>query len=274
MTTKNKTVDISTFFGISFAFCLVATAVYIGGTLSGFLDLPSALIVILGTISVTIASFSFSEVMHTPGVIRRTVFYKSENPSYSAMKAVEVADIAKKKGILELDKHQSLIKFNSYFYDGIRMLIDSIEAEEVERILEHEISSMAIRHTKCIGILKKAAETSPAMGLIGTLVGLVQMLSHLDDPTKIGPAMAIALLTTFYGATLSYMVFSPLASKLERNTKDELMMAKICLLAIRSIARKESPRKLEMLINSELPPLKRISFFHDKIAKIIEKKTS
>ena len=104
-------------------------------------------------------------------------------------------------------------------------------------------------------------EFSPAMGLIGTLIGLVQMLGNLGDPSTIGPAMAVALLTTFYGAVLANMVFLPLASKLERNSKEEALVSNIYLMGAASIGRQENPRRLEMLINSLLPPSQRVRYF-------------
>jgi len=110
-------------------------------------------------------------------------------------------------------------------------------------------------------VLRKAAEFAPAMGLIGTLIGLVQMLGNLDDPSTIGPAMAVALLTTFYGAVLANMVFSPMASKLERNSAEESMVNTIYMMGAASIGRQENPRRLEMLLNSILPPGKRVQYF-------------
>ena len=99
------------------------------------------------------------------------------------------------------------------------------------------------------------------MGLIGTLVGLVQMLAQLEDPSAIGPSMALALLTTFYGAILGTVILGPLAAKLERNSNDEALSKNLVLMTMSSIARQENPRRLEMLLNSELPPEKRIKYF-------------
>ena len=110
-------------------------------------------------------------------------------------------------------------------------------------------------------VLRKMGEFSPAMGLIGTLVGLVQMLGHLDDPSTIGPSMAVALLTTFYGAVLANIVFLPLASKLERNSAEETLVNNVYLMGAASIGRQENPRRLEMLLNSVLPPAKRVRYF-------------
>jgi chemotaxis protein MotA len=120
---------------------------------------------------------------------------------------------------------------------------------------------MIQRHAKSTSVLRKMAEFAPAMGLIGTLIGLVQMLSSLSDPSTIGPAMAIALLTTFYGALLANFVFLPLAAKLERNSQEEVLVNNVYLMGAASIGRQENPRRLEMLLNSVLPPSKRVRYF-------------
>jgi len=120
---------------------------------------------------------------------------------------------------------------------------------------------MKSRHERGVGILRQAATVAPAMGLIGTLIGLVQMLGNLDDPNSIGPSMAVALLTTLYGAVLANMVFSPLAAKLERNSNDEASVMNVYTLGASSIGRQENPRRLETLLNTLLPPPKRVQYF-------------
>ena len=141
------------------------------------------------------------------------------------------------------------------------MLLEGATGNEIEPIMQGEMRAAARRHTRTVGVLRKAAEISPAMGLIGTLIGLVQMLGNLDDPSSIGPSMAVALLTTFYGAVLANMVFMPLAGKLERNSSDEELLNSVYMVGAVSIGRQENPRRLEMLINSILPPSKRVSYF-------------
>jgi len=131
----------------------------------------------------------------------------------------------------------------------------------VERIMQSELQATTERHARAVGMLRKAAEISPAMGLIGTLVGLVQMLGTLEDPSTIGPSMAVALLTTFYGAILANLVFTPLASKLERNSTEDALMNEMYVMAAASIARQENPRRLEMLLNTVLPPENKIVYF-------------
>jgi chemotaxis protein MotA len=147
------------------------------------------------------------------------------------------------------------------FYRGMSMAIDGTPGEEIERIMQRELQATSHRNTRTVSILRKAADISPAMGLIGTLVGLVQMLGNLEDPSTIGPSMAIALLTTFYGAILANMVFTPLASKLERNSADETLINTLYVMAAASIGRQENPRRLEMLLNTVLPPDHTVDYF-------------
>jgi len=153
------------------------------------------------------------------------------------------------------------IRGEPFLGQALQLVVDGTPGDEIERILRRDIGAMAQRHLKSASILRKAAEVAPAMGLIGTLVGLVQMLGSLNDPGAIGPGMAVALLTTFYGAVLANMVFSPLASKLERNSEEELLLLNLYLTGAASIGRLENPRRLELLLNTLLPPAKRVRVF-------------
>jgi chemotaxis protein MotA len=253
--------DLSTLIGISVALSLVALAIYLGGNVKAFVDIPSVLIVIGGTFMLTTASFTLPEIMHSQGLVFKTIFYAAEDPSRAAYTSLEIAEVARKKGILGMQNFDTIYSKNPFLRKGITYIIDGIAPEEAEAMLWQEIASMVDRHRKSISILLKSSEIAPAMGLIGTLIGLVQMLGQLDDPSTIGPAMAVALLTTFYGAMLSYAIFSPLASKLDRNSHDEKLVLEIYLQAIASIGRKDNPRKLEMLLNSMLPPARRVKYF-------------
>jgi len=254
--------DISTIFGIFVAFGFVAFAIYMGQSdPSSFLDIKSIFIVIGGTFFLTVACFSVKEVIKSLGLIFKTIFYTAENPKNAAIAGIELAEIARRKGLLGLQKHEDVMNRNPFLRKGLGLVVDGIPFEDAERILINEINSILERHRTGVAILKKAAEISPAMGLIGTLIGLVQMLANLSDPSSIGPAMAVALLTTFYGAVLAYMVFIPIATKLERNTTRESLILKIYLNTVVSVGRKENPRRLEMLINALLPPAKRVKYF-------------
>lgn len=253
--------DLATVVGMVVAFALVIAAIVIGGSPGSFINPPSILIVIGGTIAVTMICFSVKEMMGSIKIIMKTVFSSSRDPSEAAMQVLQIAEMARKQGVLSLQGAMDSLKGEPFLHKGMSMVVDGTPGEEVEGILRREMQATTARHIKSASILRKAAEYAPAMGLIGTLIGLVQMLGNLEDPSTIGPSMAVALLTTFYGAILANMVFSPMASKLERNSAEEAQVNLVYLMGASSIGRQENPRRLEMLINSVLPPAKRVSYF-------------
>jgi chemotaxis protein MotA len=255
------TMDAATLVGIGCGFLMIVAAIVLGGSPGSFVNPPSVLIVIGGTLCVTIACYSIGEVLHTFRVILRTVVYRRQNPAAAATRVLYISDIARRKGVLSLQGLLGELEDEPLLHKGVAMVIDGTPGEEVEQIMRREMQSTLSRHSRASGVLRKMAEVSPAMGLIGTLIGLVQMLGNLDDPSNIGPSMAVALLTTFYGAVLSNMVFTPLASKLERNSGEEAMVNTLYVMGAASIGRQENPRRLEMLLNSVLPPAKRVSYF-------------
>jgi len=254
--------EFSTLLGVTLAFFFIIVSIHLGGgTIKSFFDLPAALIVIGGTYALTAACFSIPELLNAQKVIGKTIFYHGEDLSVAARKALELAEAARKKGLLGLQNQTGLLKHNSFLERGVYMIVDGTPHEEVERIMLQEIGAMVDRHLRSSSILRKSAELSPAMGLIATLIGLIQMLGSLSDPSTIGAAMAVALLGTFYGATLSYMLFQPLATKLERNSKQEVLIMRMYTKTAVSIGKKENPRRLEILLNSILPPAKRVKYF-------------
>lgn len=256
-----RTVDIATVIGLICGFAMIVTAIVLGGSPESFINPPSILIVIGGTLAITTVCFSFAEMGSTVKVIGQTMFRNTQEPFDAAYKALQVAEISRKQGVLALQNVVTSIRDEPFFHQGILMVIDGTPGEEVEHILRRDLQSMMMRHRQSASVLRKMAEFAPAMGLIGTLIGLVQMLGNLQDPTTIGPAMAVALLTTFYGAVLANMVFLPLASKLERNSSQEALIHQVFLLTAASIGRQENPRRLEMLLNSILPPSQRVQYF-------------
>jgi chemotaxis protein MotA len=256
-----STVDLTTIIGLIAGFSLITAAVVLGGDALAFVNPPSILIVIGGTMAVTSMCFTPTDLAGSFGVIGKTFFYSSRDPTDAAMQVLEISEIARKQGVLSLQNTLDTLKQEPFLYKGMQMVVDGTPGEEVETILHLDRNATIQRHRKGVSILRKAAEFAPAMGLIGTLIGLVQMLGNLEDPSTIGPAMAVALLTTFYGAVLANMVFSPMASKLEQNSAAEATINKVYLMGASSIGRQESPRRLEMLLNSILPPSKRVQYF-------------
>ena len=250
---RKMTTDFATIVGLGGAFGLIATAVILGGSPQAFFNAPAILIVVGGTLATTTICFSFSDVYGSQKAILRTIFYPVTDPPAAAIRILHLAETARRQGVLYLQEILPSVAGESFLCHALHMVIDGFSAEDVEKILRRDLEATRARHVKSASVLHKAAEVSPAMGLIGTLVGLVQMLSHLDEPSTIGPSMAVALLAN--------LLCSPLASKLERNSREEALVDQIYLMGALSIGRQENPRRLEMLLNSLLPPDQRIKYF-------------
>lgn len=260
-TPNTRGIDFATVSGLVGGLVLIGVAMYLGGSIGGFIDVPALLIVALGTIAVTSISFNVADLIRAQKVIVKSVLNVSRDAGQAALATLQIAERARQDGVLSLQDFLDQGRGDPFLTRGLTLVVDGAPATEAETVMRNELHAIADRHNKGADILRRAAEVAPAMGLIGTLVGLVQMLGNLDDPSAIGPAMAVALLTTFYGAVLGNMVFGPLASKLERKSDEEALLNEIYLLGIISVARQEHPRRLEVLLNTILPPAKRISHF-------------
>ena len=253
--------DYATVGGLASAFLMVGAAIAVGGSISIFFDIPSILLVVGATIAVTTACYSMDDMRAAGKVVSKALFYSVRDASAAANMSMQLAELTRKHGLLALEKVIPQIKDEGFLARALTLVLDGTPLADIERILRKENAAIHARHYKSASILRRAAEIAPAMGLIGTLVGLVQMLGFLDNPSKIGPSMAIALLTTLYGALLANLVFIPLAAKLERNSIEEELVNTIYVIAATSISRQENPRRLEMMLNTVLPPAKRIQFF-------------
>ncbi|RMB12164.1 motility protein A [Eilatimonas milleporae] len=252
----------STLSGMIAAFLLIIAAIVIDGSLLGFFNLQGLLIVVFGTIAVTAISFRWDEMLEIPANIWTLLRHGQRDPSMEAVRILKIAVEARKHNdFLILERLLPRLKDTPFLAQALQLVIDGAPAEEIEQMMRREAGSTSARHMRAVDFLRRAGDVAPAMGLIGTLIGLVKMLGNLDNPSEIGPAMAIALLTTFYGAVLAHLVFIPLAAKTEHCTAEEALVNNLYAMGATSIGRKENPRRLEMLLNTILPPAKRVSFF-------------
>ncbi len=252
--------DLATVIGVVAAFGLVLFGIMIGGTLTSFLNAPGALIVIGGTLGATLVSHPMSQVLNLGKVLKNALFNEGVEPKQTIDLLLEFAQTVRKEGVLALEDRVEALE-DPFMKKGLQMAIDGQEPEVVEAVLQNEVTKMEDRHDTGASILDTMGTLSPAFGMIGTLIGLVQMLGSLEDPSTIGPAMAVALLTTLYGTMMANMVWTPLAAKLERNSNQESTINNIYLVGTVSIGRQENPRRLEMLLNSLLSPQKRVQYF-------------
>ncbi len=247
--------------GFAAAFVVLALAVALGGSAGSFIDLPSMLIVVGGTASAVVVCYSVDEVVAAARAVRLAVSAPDIDPSAMATRLIAIADYARHAGILSMQGLPHPIAGSNFLDKGLALVADGVGEAEVEAMMQQELFATIDDRRKSADVLRKAADVAPTMGLIGTLVGLVQMLRNLDRPSAIGPGMAVALLTTLYGAVLGHMIFAPLATKLERRSGVEALVHQMCILTVLSIGRQENPRRLETALNSVLPPSGRVQVF-------------
>ncbi|MCB1152494.1 MAG: MotA/TolQ/ExbB proton channel family protein [Deltaproteobacteria bacterium] len=252
--------DIATLIGMVGTFGLVATAMLLGGSLAIFIDVPSVLITVLGTLMVVLVSYPLKDVAGLAKVVSKGFFNRDLAPDEYVDRLVKFGQLVRTEGILALEEAGKDVK-DPFLKKGLMMAVDGSETEAIVSQMESEIEALADRHKKGADILQTAGTISPAMGMIGTLIGLVQMLQNMADPSAIGPAMAVALLTTFYGAMLANVVFNPLAGKLRTRSSSEVLYNTIIMVGVESISKGDNPRVIESRLNSLLPPNMRKSQF-------------
>ena len=255
--------DLATLIGLLGAFGIIMAAIVLGGSALIFVNIPSLLIVGGGTIMVVLMKFPLSNMLSAFKVAAKAFFNKSEDPQKLIEEGVALAQVARKEGVLGLENQEIS---NPFLKRGIQLCVDGHEPEFVRGMLTKDINLTIERHETGQAIFKAIADVAPAMGMIGTLIGLVQMLSSMDDPKKIGPAMAVALLTTLYGAIIANAFAMPIADKLAHRTKEERLNKSLILEAINGIQEGINPRVMEELLKTYLPGSKRDAAGEEKEA--------
>ncbi|HDH96736.1 MAG TPA: motility protein A [Proteobacteria bacterium] len=252
--------DIATVLGIVSAFGLVLAAMASGTGLATFINIPSLMIVVGGTIGVVLVNFPLKDVLGLFGTVKNAFFSKKIDYQALIAKMVEFSSTARKQGILALERQTEQIE-DEFLRRGLQMAVDGLEPDVIRSLIDKDMENMDVRHRRGADILQSFGTFAPALGLIGTLIGLVQMLKSMDDPSNIGPAMAVALITTFYGALLANLLFLPLAGKLRNRSQEELIAKEMILEGILSIAMGDNPRVIEAKLQAFLPPKQRKSSF-------------
>lgn len=252
--------DLATIVGLVAAFGLMLSAILQGGSLLIFIDVPSITIVIGGTIGTAMVNYPFGDIFGAFKVARHAFFHKAVSPVDTISKLITYAGKARKEGILSLQSVMNEIE-DEFFLKGLQMAVDGQEPEALKDMLDKEIEYVMERHDKGAEIFMTFAAISPAMGMIGTLIGLVQMLQSMDDPSSIGPAMAVALLTTFYGAVIANIVATPLAGKLKLRSASEVLNKTLVTEGMKSILEGENPRLMEQRLHAFVAPAERESNF-------------
>ena len=247
--------DLATLVGLVGALAIICLAIILGGDFGTFVNAPSLTVVVGGTFGATLARISLGQFFGSFKVGLKSLMHKSINPMQLIEEAVELANTARKEGILALEGIEIA---HPFLERGINLCIDGHAPEVVQKMLNKDINLALERHTTGIQMFKAIGDAAPAMGMIGTLIGLVQMLSNMDDPKAIGPAMAVALLTTLYGAIIANAVALPIADKLKKISAEEKLNKNLILESISAIQAGTNPRVVEQLLLTFLPESKRI----------------
>jgi len=247
--------DIASIVGFIAAFGIIGGAITMGGPFIIFVNIPSLLVVIGGTFAVTLMRITLVDFLGSFKIGLKGFFYKLDATQALIEESVEMANIARKEGILALEGREIT---NGFLQKGISLCIDGHAPEIVSNLLSKDIRMSIDRHIVGAEMFKAMAVYAPAMGMIGTLIGLVQMLANMSDPASIGPAMAIALLTTLYGAIIANAFAQPLAEKLVLISGYEKRNKDLILEAINGIQEGVNPRVLKQLLDAYLPESKRV----------------
>ena len=261
LTQTRRSVDIATIIGIVVSFGLMIWAILMGGPLSLFIDMPSIAIVFGGTAGVALISFPLADVLGTIAIFKKTVLIREADTNALIAQMMEFATKARKGGILSLQDSIDQVE-DQFLVKALQMAVDGQEPADLKTMLQTEIDNIAARHSNGAQILDTMGAIAPAMGMVGTLIGLVQMLQNMSDPAAIGPAMAVALLTTFYGAVLGNVLFIPMAGKLKTRSKTEILQKTVITEGMESILSGENPRIMEQKLHAYIAPRKRESVFN------------
>jgi chemotaxis protein MotA len=235
--------DIATVIGVLAGFACIAFAIMGGGEAGGFVHIPSMMVVVGGMISATLMHFSLGQVLRISTVVKKTIFCKLPQEGDLIQKMVNYSAINRRDGALALERHVADAG-DEFLGKALQMVVDGQDEESIDKQLGLEIDYLRERHAVGKQVLEFMGSSAPAFGMIGTLIGLVQMLANLSSPDQIGGGMAVALITTFYGALLANLVFIPLAGKLGMRSKRETFLREMTMVGILGIVRGESPTEV------------------------------
>ena len=244
-------------FGLFIFGCVVDSSFHVNfGTLGNFVDIPSAIITFGGTLSAMITSNSLSGFVNNIKGAKRVFSVPKNDEAAIIRQIIDLSNVARKEGLLALEESANNLE-DEFMKKGILLIVDGTDPELVRAIMETELSCIETRHKKVIGFYENVASMGPAWGMIGTLVGLVNMLKNLSDIAAVGPNMAVALLTTLYGSLMANWICTPIAGKLKYNNDLEIMMKEVMVEGLLSIQAGENPRVIEEKLKSFLSPAQR-----------------
>jgi chemotaxis protein MotA len=245
--------DIATILGLFLGIGFTIWGIMTSGSLGDYWHLPSVIITLGGTIAATLIAYPLDDIFKLGKVFQKTFSYKIASANEMIEEIISLANIARKEGLLSLEEYGSNLD-DEFLKKGIMLIVDGTDPELVRNILETELLFLEERHSQGQGILESMGSSAPAFGMLGTLIGLVNMLQKMDDPKAIGPNMSVALITTFYGSALANIIFLPLAQKLKVKSKSEVLVKELMIEGLLAIQAGENPRIIEEKLKTFIPP--------------------
>jgi len=257
--------DLGILFGLLGTWLLVFWSLLSGGSLAWYINVPSIILVVGASATVIFLAYPARDVKQILSITRRAVFYQGQSIEKLIDDMVHFAEIARRDGILSLENATKDID-DEFIVSGIQMAVDGTDPELIEQIMDNEVESLMERHEVGRGVFEGIGKYAPAFGMIGTLMGLIVMLVNMDDPSKIGPGMAVALLTTLYGALISNAVALPIADRLAKRSAEEVLYKTIVIKGVMAIQSGDNPRVVEQKLRTFLPPSARDARTEDQQA--------
>lgn len=249
--------DIASVIGLIAALGLIIGSMLMGtAPIGAFIDIPSGLVVIGGAFAAALICFPLGSILKSPLIALKVILNKGEDRLGLIQQIVELAETARRDGLLALESKVAEIT-NPLVKTGIQMAVDGSTPEVVEEVLRTEVEAIVTRHREGKAIMDQLGRFAPAYGMIGTLMGLIMMLQDMSDPSGIGAGMAVALITTMYGAIFANVFFSPFAEKLGLMSRNEVVSHEIAIRGVMAIQSGESPRAIDQKLRTFLPPKQR-----------------
>ena len=246
--------DFTTFLGIITGFALVIGAIFLGGAVDIFVNVPGIMIVLGGTFAAACVNYPLQEIYLSVKAAIKIFRTRRVRPNEVVNTMVRIAEITRREGLLALENIET---DNAILKKACQLIADNADPMLIQQTLRIEISALQRRHAVSQDVFKRLGSYAPSFGMIGTLIGLVQMLTKLDDPSQIGPSMAVAVLTTFYGALIATLIFLPIAGKLRSRSLQETLHLEIIFEGAKGILENNNPRFVYEKLSSFVPPQER-----------------
>ena len=258
--------DLASFIGLGAGLAVMILTILLSGDIAGYIDIPSIVCTFGGTAAMVAFAYPISKLKEAISSLKHVFFYKAMEAEGIIKDIIDLANVARKEGLLALEEAGQALK-DSFLQKGILLIVDGTDPELVRNILETELSFIEDRHKSNQSVYEFMATMAPSFGMLGTLIGLINMLANLSDPSSLGPNMAVAIITTFYGSLIANVFCNPVVSKLKIRSSEEILMKEVMLEGMLSIQAGENPRIIEEKLKAFMAPKLRAKIGAEKEQK-------